>query len=297
MDAQANRRERDLGALITGFGVPAEVTPLTSMLYGYAPSAFRVRFADGRIAKAKVLPGPKDTARVHALLQQLDHPALPKVLGVSGRVLLTEWISGTPLSAAECDTAVARTGGAILASLHQSPVPANMTRNAETVLQRREADFREALDRLVACGALAAAESATAVRLAAQHAPDTCTVGIVHNDFCPENLVRRSCGDLCLVDNETLEVDACEFDLGRTWYRWPMAARQRRAFFDGYAIDDNRDRFLAAFPFWTIAATVKGAVFRTRGDVADAAVPLERLRRLLHDLQSGVPVARLAFDS
>ena len=33
----------------------------------------------------------------------------------------------------------------------------------------------------------------------------------------------RPDGALCLVDNETVDLGPLDYDLARTWYRWPLA--------------------------------------------------------------------------
>ena len=85
---------------------------------------------------------------------------------------------------------------------------------------------------------------------------------------------------MCVIDNEGLSVDAPEFDLARTWYRWPMTARQQRVYAEGYGIHDHSARFETHFLHWALMAVLDSAAYRIRAHPASARVPLDRLAAL-----------------
>jgi Ser/Thr protein kinase RdoA (MazF antagonist) len=52
--------------------------------------------------------------------------------------------------------------------------------------------------------------------------PERARWGFIHYDLCAENLVRRPDGIVVAIDNETLRRGFSEFDVARTWSRWPL---------------------------------------------------------------------------
>jgi hypothetical protein len=87
---------------------------------------------------------------------------------------------------------------------------------------------------------------------------------------------------MCVVDNEGLTLDSHEFDLARTWYRWPMTPTQQRAYAEGYGAHDHSARFADHFLHWALVAVLDSAAYRVRANAASARVPLARLTELLH---------------
>src|SRR5262249_5063544 len=111
-------------------------------------------------------------------------------------------------------------------------------------------------------------------------------------------IVRQPSGEVILVDTETLSIQPCDYDLGRTWYRWPMPRASRQSYFSGYRSYRGLDDFLAHFPFWAIAAIVDGALFRgRRGGAEAAAVQVRRLCGLLESLERGAAAEDAVFLS
>jgi aminoglycoside phosphotransferase (APT) family kinase protein len=105
-------------------------------------------------------------------------------------------------------------------------------------------------------------------------------VGLVHKDFCRENMVVSPDGVVRVVDNETLAVDCPDYDLTRTWYRWPMDPAQAVAYLAGYRRHRSTETLARHFPFWAVAVLSESALFRLRRGLS-AALPLGRLRELL----------------
>jgi hypothetical protein len=83
-----------------------------------------------------------------------------------------------------------------------------------------------------------------------------------------------------VVDNETICELWQDYDLARTWYRWPMDTLAFAAFLEGYHLHRAADEFLAHFQFWTISVLLRSAAFRLRNGVAPE-LPVQRLESLL----------------
>jgi Ser/Thr protein kinase RdoA (MazF antagonist) len=209
------------------------------------------------------------------------------VLARSGSALLTEWIEGQPLNVAGYDLALLRQCGALQGFMHTVPVPPNSPYRPAQRLRDWHGWLQHGLDRLVEGAAIEKQEAQRAWSAAMQYAPSTYAVGFVHRDFCAENLVLRSSGSVCAVDNEALGIDACDYDLGRTWYRWLMSPAEREAYLTGYNGYRSSTDFITHFPYWGIAALTAAAVFRLQKQTDSECIPIIRLRALLRDLERG----------
>ncbi|MBI3758858.1 MAG: phosphotransferase [Deltaproteobacteria bacterium] len=156
--------------------------------------------------------------------------------------------------------------------------------------RRCERDLTE----LAAAQVLDAGEARHAFDVAIRHAPPSRgRVGFVHRDFCAENLVLRPSWEVCIVDNETMGIDACDFDLGRTWYRWPMTRELREAFLAGYNRHRSSEEFVSHGAYWAIVALADAAVFRLRKHTGATEAPVARLRTLLCEFDRAPATAAL----
>lgn len=285
--------QADLWCLVQQVGVPlVEARLVTTLRSSQLDRAcFRLRFADGRVLKGRRVETLKLADRLEALSRLLDRQYFPPILARHGRALLTEWIEGTGLRPADCTPDVLRFVGALHASLHRIPVPNVID------LRRRSDDWRPKLDRLLHELLDNRALDATAARLAYQlaehHAPERVSTGLCHGDLCGENIVKERSGRFVVVDNDSVAVDSYEYDLARTWYRWPLNRRQRAAYVEGYGQHPHWADFTTHFIHWAILVLTEAAAFRLRVGVRDAHKPLNRLRGLLGspDECDGIPRA------
>jgi len=279
----------DLAALAQQAGSAlVAVVPLSRRGAAQRATAFQLRFADGTVWKGSALANPDRAVAVAALARGLP-AGVPRVIGQRGAALVTEWIEGATLQSAPCPDDVLHLCGALQAQVHRwRPATAVV---ADGLLREWQRRVRQRLDELVAADLLLEAQAVALAALAQQHAPARCDAGVILGDFCPENIVCRG-GAPYLIDLETLTIAPCDYDLGRTWYRWPMTEAQRAAYLDGYRQQRSADAFLAHRLFWTIAALAEGAVFRHRQRTTTSAVPLDALRALLADSRAADPVDR-----
>lgn len=277
--------------------LPASVEALApSDSYRPTPVAFRVALADGRRLKARLLSSAARAARLECILCALHHSAFPAVVARHDRVLLLEWIDGEPLDEETSRPSVARAAGAIHAFLHAMPVPPALEPSPDDVLGDTAAKLESHVASLAADGIVTESESRSALAVAGRFAPERCRIGIVHRDLCARNMVERHSGEICLIDNETMALGSCEFDLARTWYRWPLPRNARDEYFRAYARTHDAAAFLRHFPFWALAVLVDSVRMRAEAPVALRSVPLDRMRALLAAIDSGTPPEQAVFQ-
>jgi hypothetical protein len=288
----------ELGALVQTIGVPlVDVTTLSRRGAATRATALRLQFADGRVLKGTLLESADQAREVDEVAGHLDHHGVPRVLGRAGAAVLTAWVDGTCLASVKCTVAMLRECGAFQGDVHRRPVPPERARVAAELLERWRRRLRHDVAEMVGARLLTPDLGRRTSEIALRFAPADCDIGYVLGDFCAENIVRRESGELCVVDNETLSIGPRDYDLGRTWYRWPMTPARRRAFLQGYGTCRDPATFLAHFPYWAMQALVHGAVFRHRMGSDTVVVPLRRLRALVKDLERGVPSDAAVFRS
>jgi Ser/Thr protein kinase RdoA (MazF antagonist) len=197
-----------------------------------------------------------------------------------GAAALLEWADGEPLQAAQCRPDVMEALGAVHAELHRVTLrpPHGREGPATPGWPARLARY---LDELVSRDAVDRTTRDRAQALAGSAMPGAFPVGLVHKDFCRENMVVSPDAVIRVVDNETLAVDCPDYDLTRTWYRWPMDPPQADAYLEGYRRLQGRGTLARHFPFWAVAVLAESALFRLRRELPAAALPLARLRELL----------------
>jgi hypothetical protein len=272
----------DLWTLLGTIGsAVVDAVPVTTIRWPGSPRAsFRITLADGRVLKGRRFRTPADATRIARLTSLLDPRHFPPILAYRGCALLTAWIAGRAVAAKAWTSARLRTCGQLQGTIHRLDVPAEVAAS-----EPPPRDWTERVDQwlahLVAGAALGASEAASIRRLVAMGAPSTTRAGVCHTDFCADNVIITDAGQVCVIDNEGLSVDAPEFDLARTWYRWPMTARQQRAYAEGYGIHDHSARFEAHFLHWALMAVLDSAAYRIRAHPASVRIPLDRLAALL----------------
>jgi hypothetical protein len=251
--------------------------------------AYRLELDDGRVVKARRCA---DEARAHDVWVISRHVAVPgfaRVHARDGLVLFEEWIEGTPLP---------RTGGTaehvvaaatILSRLHGVARIGEVARSM-TAIERLE---RARLDlTLLAERGLLPREPLRTLQAALRRLdPGVTPTGIIHRDFCAENMVREPDGRLCMVDNEGLAVGPLAYDLGRVWFRWPMPAAAWGLFLETYATRRAEVLPDSGLMVWKIAATARSAALRLASDPGGLGEPLGRLCELSAVLEASGPPA------
>jgi aminoglycoside phosphotransferase (APT) family kinase protein len=227
---------------------------------------------------------PTKVRQAAALRVGLADDRLPKILLVSGRVVVEEWIDGVSLQHLPPSESRLSQAADLLGALHATRAVGRLRlplwRRVRPLLRRAERH----LARLVAAGAVCDAERRLIACSLARFAPEHAWAGVTHDDFCAENLVEDPSGRVLAVDNEHMGIGFLEFDLARTWYRWPMSVEAWERFQDRYSSWRGPvDREKA--PFWRLAAVLSGAYVRLlRLGGARIEAPLGKLRELVTNL-------------
>jgi aminoglycoside phosphotransferase (APT) family kinase protein len=249
-------------------------------------AAFRFEFADGPSLKGHRCHSVKRAEMVHALLDRAGE-GFPPVLAREGDALLLPWVEGQPLAPGAPSSSLLRRCGGILGHLHRVDPPRRPRSRVRTV-DDVFAVLGEDVEFLAGCGALDRTRAGRAVEMAAAFRPLVPATGIIHNDFCAENIVVDGTGAPVSVDNITLRIGPLDTDLARTWYRWPLPPHEWAELEAGYREHRDTAAFRAHFPFWAVYVLAVSAASRIRGDVAGHAEPLAQLRRLV-DRREGDP--------
>jgi hypothetical protein len=243
-----------------------------------ARHAYRVSLADGRTIKARRTLSDARARSVCDALQALGNEHFARVIGREGAVLIEEWVNGDALSSGTAGEPHLHEAAALLARVHRTAVVGGVAVAGLRSTAPRLAEAETRLSSLIERGALAVEDRETLSTALRQFDPRQAQAGLVHLDFALENMVIDMQGQLRLVDNEAMGVDAFDYDLARSWYRNGLPPETWARFEDAYreaAGPGARDR---SAPFWRIAAVVEGAVTRLDADPARAVVPLDRLR-------------------
>jgi thiamine kinase-like enzyme len=144
------------------------------------------------------------------------------------------------------------------------------------------------LAKLLAAGQLSSDDAAAAAALAERFAPTHFEVGLIHGDWCGENLVRDSSGQVWSIDSEEIAVGAYAYDLARAWSRWQLPSAVWRQFLSGYAAGGGKEISATGFPFWAVIATSAGAYFRLQRGRGGIAARLRRQRMLVQAIEEGM---------
>ena len=272
----------DLCRLIAAVGVPVvAVRPITTIpAVDGQRGSFRVTLADGQTLKARRLRTPSDVERITRLSSLLDPQFFPPILAHRGCGVLTRWIPGRSMRSEDWTPSALRLCGALHAAFHRLPIAADVA-SLRRSPSRSEQRLTQLLDELVVHRALDACQANAVEYLTSLTAPPSQSTAVCHRDFCDDNIIMSRGGQLCVVDNETIAIDSPEYDLARTWYRWPMTASQQQAYADGYGAHEHVRRFAAHFLHWALIVLVESAAYRARAGAAPIRVPLQRLTDLL----------------
>ncbi len=264
----------EISAALAELGLHAvRVEPITALSTGDDRLTLRVEVAGGRVVKVRRVAHAHQVRQHVAMLALVGEARLTPVLHHAGRVTVEPWIDGAVLI--DLPITLGRLAGAaqLLGRLHA----VRWGRRSTARILRRA---RRQLVRLVAAGiidGLLAQRTLSALATA----PARAAFGVTHTDLCATNLVENPAGQIIAIDNERLQPGFLDYDVARTWYRWPMSAGAWDELIGHYHV--WRALPSASWTFWRVVVLV-GSVHLRRHGVADViAVPRDRLRALLAD--------------
>ena len=272
----------DLAWASSELGCPiAEVVPVSPLRGREMPrAAFRLRLADGRQLKLRRLRSPERAAELARLTERLRELGIPQVVLLRGAALAVEWLEGTPMREAPGSADRIEEAARLLGRIHATPafdglsLPVLRSTAAELLAMQEE------LATLVREGRLA---SDTAERLEAaarELDPGRSLHGVVHGDFCFENLVIDGDSRLRVVDNEGIEVASLALDLARVWSRWPMPEPAWDRFLAAYRSAGGSHAEAEDLLVWKIRTLVRSAWYRVSYRLAGDDDALAKLRSL-----------------
>jgi len=273
----------DLWRLTKTIGSPLKgVTPLTTLpSKRFTRDSFKLEFCDRTILKGRRLESEDRAAKIESLSRLLNRSHFPEVLARRGVALLIEWRDGRLLPSNRVTPSLTTRCGEILGAMHVIEPADELRSRSECTAAAWQARLRVNLEELEIFRALSKEELRLALQMVKSETPEDAATGLMHGDLCPENLVETSRGQIAVIDNETLSIDVLAYDLARTWSRWPMDRQHAQAFYTGYhryreSIDFREHRL-----YWAFAVLSEAAIFRLRGDMTGAEIPLQRLKNLL----------------
>jgi aminoglycoside phosphotransferase (APT) family kinase protein len=269
---------RALGLAASSINSLASVTPYTRL-----PRSYLVTTDTGSQVKIRFGRREAITARAAALSAVLADSRVPAPIARVGRLTAEIWIPGHVLSSLGLAKRHVDAAAELLASVHQFPGLAGerLPRYQLTGPIHRRAERQ--LSELAGARIVRQRDLPALQAILERGLPARAQWGLVHGDFCAENLVWRADDTLVSIDNETIGRGFIEYDVARTWYRWPMAASQRHRFDHSYrAALRMKAPSGAESRAWRLAAAVKGVHLRfRRGLVAERG--LDALREVLED--------------
>lgn len=229
-----------------------ELTRLTSDRQTKA--SFKLIFKDGRLFKARRFKTIDDWSSVVALSPLLDELHFSRVIAGYGMATVEEWVAGYPLSMEDVTETQARGAGALLGHLHTiTDLPTDLLPRAPDGNWYTDA-INTHLAALVEQGVLESVSAQKIYEAAVHDQPARFAVGLIHGDFCADNMIVKEDSEIVVIDNETLRLGALDFDIARCWCRWPMTEPLRRAFAEGYQRYRTLEGIDAHREFWAIKA-------------------------------------------
>lgn len=267
----------DLAALLDELALcPVEVTDLTSIAHPQSThTALRVETADGRRLKATIAWSEQRALTISRAGRTLAPDLMPRCLGRRGRALLFEWVEGQPVSASSFPAAARLLAEAHARSprgLRCEPRLAPETAAGRLAMQGRA---------LAVAGRISPSVARWLDELAEDAPPPVSTVGLLHTDLHPANLVEVH-PRLVFVDNGSWSIGPIAYDLARAWWRWPIDEEAREDWYQSY-------RASASWPlpapeelhFWRVVAAVGSLHYRHEARVAAPPRGRERLEELM----------------
>ena len=252
--------------------------------------SYKVELCDGRTVKARCLLDESTAEKTQQIRAAVPVETFPPVILRHGRVFVEPWVEGIPLSSAGATRAQVATAASLLARVHAVEEVAGRKVRCERATQAWRERTTAWLELLVARSAIRGDCFQTLQGALQRSDPGTARLGVIHGDFCAENMIVDPAGNLVVIDNEDFAVDALDYDLGLTWYRWPLPEPAFALFLEAYSRQARQT--VSPLTFWKIAAVAKGAASRVQLFPEGAAPALARLEQLAAELEEGTLSAR-----
>lgn len=265
---------KDLATLLAKLGHNAEVAEVITKRSGLQDRlTLRLVLDDGSLLKARWLAS-KEHAESWNRLRELigNSPYLARLLHREGSILLEEWVEGNALAMVDVPDDQLVAASAVLAQLHSLEVPEGGVASCALEMQW----IQELLGSLVARAGLSAAQAGHLEDKMRRTLPKQTIRGLIHYDFCGENLVAHPLRGVVSIDHEWLCMHSLDFDLARAVHRWNLTGRSREVFLEGYRSSGGRAG-QEQLDWWLLANDIFAAEVRIRRNWADAPDTVRRL--------------------
>jgi thiamine kinase-like enzyme len=266
---------RPIQTLLSKWGHnPTEIFDVTVRTTVAEKRAYRLIFADGSQAKARLLLGSEHATCWGDLRRKVGRqPFLSTLLSQEGAAVLEEWVEGDVLPHTNPSAEFLQTAGAVLAGIHYAA-------GLGTKLENADAEVVELCSLISALARLSAITQHEADQLAIKlsgKAPARMHVGLAHHDFCGENLVLHASRGVVSIDHEWMRVGSLDFDVARAIRQWGLTQKNREIFLRGYAAAGGPFE-LAHLDFWLLANDIFASEVRVRRGWTDAPATVRRLK-------------------
>lgn len=265
-----------VAALLDALGiVPVRVTALAPTdPWRRSPRSYLVEDRRGGRFKVRFGRAADRPEHVALLARALGDERVPPPLAVDRGVTVWEWVEGRTLDRSPSEPHVER-AGELLAWLHSRPSGAKGRQRSTAALVVRAA---RQLEELTGAGVVTPGMRAGLGALLSL-LPASAAWGVVHGDFCGENLVAAHDGTVVSIDHERMRSGFVGYDVARTWSRWVLPGPLERRFLGAYEgvrpLPSER-----ALRGWRAAAVIKRLHLRHRHGVP-SSVARERAEQLV----------------
>ena len=237
-----------------------------------------VQGRDGRWIKIRSFSSEPEAIAFLDLLGNQLWPHAGIIFGRCGRVIAEEWIYGESVTDNSYDHITS--AGAALGRLH-APLPGHGVRCVGWVNSLHWVkSISDRICRLSQPGFIDEQDRKQLLQLVERYASDAIEYGLTHGDFAPDNLLVDAQGRLVCIDNETMRVDALDYDLTRTILRWPLSGARRHAFLSAYSAHRDPESTAHQSPFWLAAVLAGTAEWELQHRGTPSGRVVRSLRRL-----------------
>lgn len=254
---------------------------ITARRWSSLKRSFRLTLNSDKLVKVRLLlPGRSAETIKHLLQLGSGAKRCARIMAVNGRCILEEWIEGEPLPLASCDSDTLIACGRSLAEIHNTPLPTK----PELIPQNPSALDRllQDISILTTEGWLTTSETNDLLCRAMATMPSFSREGLVHFDYCGENIILHKDRGPLSIDNETITLGSFSLDIARTFVRWGLDDKSQGLFLSGYLAADGPAE-LECLRFWSVVALAWSAAIRIRHGNQDCGPQISALRRLISD--------------
>lgn len=251
---------------------------------------YRVALAEGQLAKVRFSHRQDQIDRMFAWHSHLPSSQFHAVTLVDQNLCLESWVPGRSMTGANTDLLVR--AGMLFGRIHSTIPIEQVTGSWQQELLYR---LRHSLRWLTQLDWIRRRERDEFLRLLLAHVPLRGHWGLMHGDFCSENMVVSGNQVVC-IDNMTVRPGLLEMDWAKTVNRWTRLSSQLAAFSRRYAPRHVFDSFRQDRHFWRLASLIRSACWRAQFCPLDAPEVIARMRSLSAALK-GWPVNRSGVAS